>query len=198
MKSDWLAAARMVDVMAAEVPVSGARLVGVDVTDEATAAAIARALGEELRRVREARGWSRAQFVKALPSQIGDRTLLSYEHGSRQMTVLRLLELSEGLGVPASAIVAQAMQRARLYLQNLVLRVDLRQLLQDNNMHYRPLSSWARNRLGKAPGGVIEVTPSGLRELAAVLGRTPEELSTYFAKFTPDDATEGEVEPVPA
>ncbi|MFI7679946.1 hypothetical protein [Actinophytocola sp. NPDC049390] len=47
-------------------------------TDEATAAAIARALGEELRRVREARGWSRAQFVKGLPSQIGDRTLLSY------------------------------------------------------------------------------------------------------------------------
>ena len=184
--------------MATDVPVSGSRLVGVDVTDEATGAAIARALGEELRRVREARGWSRAQFVKGLPSQIGDRTLLSYEHGSRQMTVLRLLELSEGLGVPASAIVAQAMQRARLYLQNLVLRVDLRLLLQDNNMHYRPLSSWARNRLGKASGGVIEVTPSGLRELAAVLGRTPEEVSAYFAKFVPDDATEGEVEPVPA
>ncbi len=179
--------------MATGMPVDG-----VDVTDEATAAAIARALGEELRRVREARGWSRAQFVKGLPSQIGDRTLLSYEHGSRQMTVLRLLELTEGLGVPASAVVAQAMQRARLYLQNLVLRVDLRQLLQDNNMHYRPLSTWARNRLNKAPGGVIEVTPSGVRELAAVLGRTPEEVSAYFAKFVPDDATEGEVEAVPA
>lgn len=184
--------------MSTDVPMSGPRLDGVDVTDEATAAAIARALGEELRRVREARGWSRAQFVKGLPSQIGDRTLLSYEHGSRQMTVLRLLELSQGLGVPASAIVAQAMQRARLYLQNLMMRVDLRQLLQDNNMHYRPLSSWARNRLNKAPGGVIEVTPSGLRELAAVLGRTPEELSAYFAMFVPDDATEGEVEALPA
>ena len=170
----------------------------VDVTDEATASAIARALGEELRRAREARGWSRAQFVKGLPSQIGDRTLLAYEHGLRQITVLRLLELSQGLGVPASVILVQAMQRARLYLQNLVLRVDLRQLLQDNNMHYRPLSSWARNRLNKVAGGVIEVTPSGVRELAAVLGRTPQELSAYFAKFTPEDATEGEVEAVPA
>ncbi|MFI7674211.1 helix-turn-helix domain-containing protein [Actinophytocola sp. NPDC049390] len=167
-------------------------------TDEATAGVIARALGEELRRAREARGWSRAQFVKGLPSQIGDRTLLAYEHGLRQITMLRLLELAEGLGVPASVLVAQAMQRARLYLQNLVLRVDLRQLLQDNNMNYRPLSSWARNRLNRAPGGVIEVTPSGVWELAAVLGRTPQELSAYFAKFTPDDATEGEVEAVPA
>ncbi len=67
--------------------------------------------------------------------------------------------------------------------RTLVLRVDLRQLLQDNNMHYRPLSSWARNRLGKAPGGVIEVTPSGMRELAALRGRTPEALSAYFAKW---------------
>lgn len=138
----------MVDVIATDVPMSGSRPDGVDVTDEATASVVARALGEELRRVREARGWSRAQFVKGLPSQIGDRTLLSYEHGSRQMTVLRLLELSQGLGVPASPIAAQVMQRARLYLQNLVLRVDLRQLLQDINMHYGPLASWARNRLG--------------------------------------------------
>jgi transcriptional regulator with XRE-family HTH domain len=198
VKPDRLAATRMVDVMATDVPVDGPRLDGVDVTDEATAAAIARALGEELRRVREARGWSRARFVKGLPSEIGDRTLLAYEHGSRQMTVLRLLEIAEGLGVPASAILAQAMQRARLYLQNLVLRVDLRQLLEDGNVHYRPLSTWARNRLNTAAGGVIEVTPAGVRELAAVLGRTPQELSDYFANFTPDDATEGEVEPVPA
>lgn len=42
-----------------------------DVTDELTASAIARALGEELRRAREGRGWSRASFVKRLPS--GDR-----------------------------------------------------------------------------------------------------------------------------
>lgn len=178
--------------------VSGSGLGFVDVTDEATASAIARALGEELRRAREAQGVSRAQFVKGLPSQIGDRTMLAYEHGLRQITVLRLLELSQGLGVPASVILVQAMQRARLYLQNLVLRVDLRWLLQDNNVHYRPLSSWARNRLNKARSEVIEVTPSGVRELAAVLGRTPQELSAYFAKFTPDVATEGEVEPVSA
>jgi hypothetical protein len=36
--------------------------------------------------------------VKRLLSKIGDRTLLAYEHGLRQLTMLRLLELSQGLG----------------------------------------------------------------------------------------------------
>jgi transcriptional regulator with XRE-family HTH domain len=170
----------------------------VDVTDEATAGAIARALGEELRRSREGQGWSRAQFVMRLPSRIGDRTLLAYEHGLRQLTVLRLLELSQGLGVPATVIVGQAMQRARLYLQNLVLRVDLRALLRDDNRHYRPLAPWARNRLNHAEDGVIEVTPSGVRELAAFLGRTHRELAAYLARFIPDDTTGEEVETGPA
>jgi transcriptional regulator with XRE-family HTH domain len=168
-----------------------------DVTDEVTASAIGRALGDELRRAREARGWSRAAFVKRLPSRIGDRTLLSYEHGMRQLTVLRLLELSQGLGVPASVIVAQALQRARLYLDNLVVRVDLRQVLQDTNVHYRPLVPWARNRLQGSPDGVIEVSPDGIRELAAVIGRTQREMAVYLAKFVPDHVDVGEVEPVP-
>jgi ribosome-binding protein aMBF1 (putative translation factor) len=44
---------------------------------------ISRAIGEELRRAREAAGWSRLQLVSRLPSGIGDRTLLSYEPAPR-------------------------------------------------------------------------------------------------------------------
>jgi transcriptional regulator with XRE-family HTH domain len=168
-----------------------------DVTDEVTAKAVARALGEELRRVREARGWSRAALVKRLPSGIGDRTLLAYEHGVRQMTLLRLLELAQALEVPASVIVAQALQRARLYLQNITMRVDLRQVLEQTNVHYRPLVPWARNRLHGVPDGVVEVSPEGVRELAAVMGRTHREMSAYLAQFTPDHVGVGEVETVP-
>ncbi len=36
---------------------------------------ISRAIGEELRRAREALGWSRGHLVSRLPSGIGDRTL---------------------------------------------------------------------------------------------------------------------------
>jgi transcriptional regulator with XRE-family HTH domain len=183
-----------------ESPVSGQKTIAerLDIQDEATASAIARALGDELRRERERRGWSRAQFVRRLPSRIGDRTLLAYEHGLRQITVLRLIELSQGLDVPASAIVDQGLQRARIALDNLVLRVDLRQLLQDTNNTYRPLFPWARNRLNDSTDGVIEVTPTGVQELAASIGRRRQELSAYLAKFTPDDAAREEVGSVPA
>ena len=154
--------------------------------DEVTDKAIAHAIGEELRRARETKGLSRAQFVKLLPSGIGDRTLLAYEHGLRQMTVLRLVELSEGLRVPASVILAQALERARIHLENLVLRVDLRALIADENRHYRPMRQWAKNRLSQEPGGVVELTPAAVLELAAYLGRTHAELAGYLSRFTPE------------
>jgi transcriptional regulator with XRE-family HTH domain len=162
---------------------------------ETAGSAIARALGEELRRTREARGWSRGHLVRQLPSGIGDRTLLSYEHGARQISVLRLIELAQTLGVPASVLVSDALQRARLHLHNVVLRVDLRQLLQDDNINYRPMFQWARNRLNESRDGVVEVTPSGVRELAAFLGRTPAEMSTYLAAFAPDLGEDGDGPP---
>jgi transcriptional regulator with XRE-family HTH domain len=156
-----------------------------DTEDESTSAAIARALGDELRRTREAKGWSRAQFVVRLPSKIGDRTLLAYEHGLRQLTVLRLLELSQGLGVPASAVLDQALQRARIALENLMLRVDLHRLLRDTNNSYRPMFPWARNRLNEARDGIVELPPAAVKELAAFVGRTHLELAKYLGQFTP-------------
>jgi transcriptional regulator with XRE-family HTH domain len=68
---------------------------GQDVTDKA----FARISGQEIRRAREARGWSRVQLVERLPSGIGDRTLLSYEQGLRQLSVIRFVEISRALGV---------------------------------------------------------------------------------------------------
>lgn len=65
--------------------------------DDAQERALSRAIGDELRRAREAQGWTRAELVALLPSGIGDRTLLSYEHGTRHLTVLRLLELCRAL-----------------------------------------------------------------------------------------------------
>jgi hypothetical protein len=55
----------------------------VDAQGEVSDRVVSRAIGEELRRAREAGGWSRAQFVKLLPSGIGDRTLLAYELAPR-------------------------------------------------------------------------------------------------------------------
>lgn len=161
----------------------------IDFRDEKTTTAIARALGDELRRAREAKGWSRIQFVARLPSGIGDRTLLSYEHGLRALTVLRLLELCQGLGVPANTLLSHALQRVNLFLANLALRVDLRALLDSGNHQFRPMHQWARNKLNRHPDGVAELSPAAVVELADFIGCAHEELAGYLARFTPDSAS---------
>lgn len=152
---------------------------------------ISRAIGEELRRAREALGWSRGHLVSLLPSGIGDRTLLSYEHGTRHLTVLRLVELSRALGVAAPTLLNQALQRARIHLQNLVLLIDLKHLLNDRNEKFRPMHQWARNKLNEHPEGVVEVSPASVRELAAFVGCTYSELATYLSRFLPEHIEEG-------
>jgi transcriptional regulator with XRE-family HTH domain len=159
-----------------------------DVQDEVAEKAISRALGEELRRAREAKGWSRAQLVARLPSGIGDRTLLSYEHGTRHLTVLRFIELCRALGVAAPTLLTQALQRARIHLQNLVLRIDLRYLLNDRSDPFRPMHQWARNKLNENPGAVVELPPSSVRELATFTGCTFKELANHLARFQPEEA----------
>lgn len=155
------------------------------VQDEKTAGAIARALGEELRRTREVHGWSRAQFCRRLPSRIGDRTLLAYEHGLRQLTVLRLVELCDGLKADPATVLARGLQRAKLHLECLTLHVDLRELVRDERVRFRPLRQWARNRSNECPDGIARIDASGVRELVAFLGCERHELVSYLSRFTP-------------
>jgi transcriptional regulator with XRE-family HTH domain len=153
---------------------------------DASEKTISRAIGEELRRAREATGWSRGQLVARLPSGIGDRTLLSYEHGTRHLTVIRLIELCRELGVAAPTLLNQALQRARIHLQNLVLQIDLQHLLNDKNEKFRPMHQWARNKLNENPDGVVELPPSSVRELATFVGCPYQDLANHLAKFIPE------------
>jgi transcriptional regulator with XRE-family HTH domain len=157
---------------------------------DVTERVISRTLGEELRRAREAKGWTRAQMVGLLPSGIGDRTLLSYEHGTRHLSVLRLVELSHALGNSAPSLLNQALQRARVHLQNLVLQIDLRLLLTDKSDAFRPMFQWARNKLNESEDGVVELAPSSVAELADFVGCTHRELANWLAQFIPDELPE--------
>lgn len=148
---------------------------------------VSRAVGEELRRAREALGWSRGQLVARLPSGIGERTLLSYEHGTRHFTVLRLVEIARALGVDGPTLLTRGLQRARVYLEAMTLHVDLRQLLCDNNNVFRPMVQWARNTLNEHPEGVVEVEPAVVRNLALFVGCPSQDLANYLARFTPDE-----------
>jgi transcriptional regulator with XRE-family HTH domain len=155
--------------------------------DEAAVKALSRAIGEGLRRAREAKGWSRGQLVARLPSRIGDRTLLSYEHGTRHLTVIRLVELCRPLGVAAPTLLSDALQRARKELDNLVLRVALKNLINDDNVQFRPLRQWAKNKMNRCPDGIVELEPSAVEELADFVGYKASDLAKYLAKFVPDE-----------
>jgi len=143
-------------------------------------------VGEELRCLREARHWSRLQLVGMLPSGISDRSLLSYEHGTRQMTLLRLAELCWALDVAPPTVFARGLQRARLLVQKLTLAVDLQALLADERVTFRPLEQWAKNTLNDCPNGIVEVEPMVAKNLARVIGCTPNELTDHLLRFTPD------------
>lgn len=148
---------------------------------------ISRALGEELRRTREARGWSRLQLVKLLPSGIGDRTLLSYEHGTRHLTALRLIEIGRALEVDGPTLLARGLQRARIYVEHMTLAVDLHAMLREESARFRPMVQWARNTLNEHPGGVVKVEPAVVRHLALFVGCTHHELANHLARFAPEE-----------
>lgn len=147
---------------------------------------ICRAVGEEMRRTREAKGWSRRYLVTLLPSGIGVRTLLSYEHGTRHLTLLRFVEVCRAMGVSAPEVLGLALQRARLYLENLALWVDLGALASDGTIEFRFVIMWAHNKLIQHPAGIVKVAPAGVDELATVVGCSPRELAVYLTRFTPD------------
>lgn len=77
---------------------------------------VVKELGRELTMRRQDLGWSRLDMVHALEHtqrvSIGDRTLLSYEHGIRALSVPRYLQLTESLSVSAPGMLAAAIYRA--------------------------------------------------------------------------------------
>lgn len=164
-------------------------IAGGTITDKA----IARAVGTELRLAREERGWTRIHLVTQLPSGIGDRTVLSYEHGTRHLTILRFIELCHTIGVSATELLSRAFQRARIHLQHLVLEVDLVALLADDAPGLVTLQQWANHKLLRQQSRIAEQTPGAVSELADVLGCSKHELTDYLAKFLPDERSPAEI-----
>ena len=148
----------------------------------------ARVLGQELRTARETKGWTRIQLVEQLPSGIGDRTLLTYEHGIRQLTVTRFVEICRTLGVAASEILDRAQEKAR-DLRAFPVRVSLTAVLRDQRDELEPIRFWAQRRIEDSPSNEILLSPTVVRELAAALGFSHAALARYLVEFSPDDSS---------
>jgi transcriptional regulator with XRE-family HTH domain len=160
-----------------------------DAHDKVSDRAFARILGQEIRRVRVSRGWSRTQLVERLRSGIGERALLSYEYGYRYITVVRLVEICRVLDIASSEVLRRASEKAS-DLRAFSLKVSLDAVIRDKQDGFEPVRLWAKNRLEEDnSSSEVLLAPVTVREMAAVLGFSHDALATYLVEFTTEDLT---------
>ncbi|WP_216206974.1 helix-turn-helix domain-containing protein [Amycolatopsis aidingensis] len=123
-----------------------------------------RALGDELRRLRRRREWTRKDLQKRLRSNISLQTLATYELGTRHCSVVRLIELCLALDEQPETLIAKV--HRRVFPDNPgCIRVSLTHVVADSQPELLPLRRWAENQLRQhKPSGSDEV----LLSLAAI------------------------------
>ncbi len=146
-------------------------------TDPEWTQELARALGEELRRLRRDHGWTRKDMIDRLSVDISLQTLASYEWGIRRMSVERLDQIAHALHSTAGEVLTRA--SARMLDDSTVAKVDLAQLAQLRVAELEPLHRWAcaqlTHRTGNEPS-TMTLSASALDALAAVCHMTTTEL----------------------
>jgi transcriptional regulator with XRE-family HTH domain len=130
-----------------------------------------RVLGDEIRRLRKQRGWTRKELNDRLQSDISLQTLATYELGTRQISVIRLVELCLALGEQPHELLARVHERVFAGEESGRLRVDLRAVVRDTQPELLPLRRWALGRLND-PDSASEVNLdiSALERMAELCG----------------------------
>ena len=95
------------------------------------AASYQRVLGDELRRVRKQRGWTRKDLQHRLDNDISLQTLATYELGTRQCSVVRLAELCLAMDVLPHDVLARVHDRVFSDERPGHLRVNLARVVGD-------------------------------------------------------------------
>lgn len=111
-----------------------------------------RVLGDELRRLRKKRGWTRRDLNRRLQSDISLQTLATYELGTRQCSVVRLVELCLALDEVPHELLARVHQRVFSDSPVGRIRIDLRKVVRDNQPELLPLRRWAKGKLTEING----------------------------------------------
>lgn len=140
-----------------------------------------RALGAELRSLRERRGWTRRDLKARLRSDISLQTLATYELGTRQCSVARLVEICLALGEQPHNVLFRVHQRVRpeplAEPAPSPIRVDLRAI--GDHPALAPLRRWALTKLAERTTTVTLDVPA-LRWMAQLCGLTVADLTTML------------------
>jgi transcriptional regulator with XRE-family HTH domain len=131
-----------------------------------------RILGDELRKLRRQRGWTRKELNRHMQSEISLQTLATYELGTRQCSVVRLVELCIAMGELPQNLLANVHRRVFIDEPGRV-RVDLRKVIADAQPELLPLRRWAADRLnrgGDSAPDVIQLDLVALERMAELCG----------------------------
>lgn len=125
-----------------------------------------RILGDEIRRRRQAVGWTRLQLLDHLPVDISLQTLATYELGTRRLAADRLDEIARALGTHAHLILADVDERA--YIKPGGYRINLGDLANTRRLDLSPARRWAAIQAELVGGTELELTTHALDALAGL------------------------------
>ena len=157
-----------------------------------------RVLGDEIRRLRKQRGWTRKELNERLQSEISLQTLATYELGTRQCSIVRFVEICLALDEHPHELLARVHERVFTDAPTSRLRIDLRKVVRDRQPELLPLRRWATGRLAEEPGPhgtEVHLDFSALERMAELCGMETVDLIGRLRKIggaaigTPDPAT---------
>ena len=138
-----------------------------------------RVLGDELRRLRKQRGWTRRDLNRRLQSDISLQTLATYELGTRQCSVVRLVEICLALGEVPHELMARVHQRVFADSPVGRIRIDLRKVVRDTQTELLPFRRWAKGKLSEVNGthpAEVSLDITALERMAELCGLETVEL----------------------
>ncbi|MBK1785910.1 helix-turn-helix transcriptional regulator [Prauserella cavernicola] len=143
-----------------------------------------RVLGEELRKLRKQRGWTRKELNQRLQSEISLQTLATYELGTRQCSVVRLVELCLAMDELPQNLLARVHRRVFGDEPGRV-RLNLAKVIADEQPELLPLRRWARGRLDTAGGSPeIQLEFTALERMAELCGLETQDLIARLRKLS--------------
>jgi len=145
-----------------------------------------RVLGDEIRRLRKQRGWTRKELNERLQSEISLQTLATYELGTRQCSIVRFVEICLALDEHPHELLARVHERVFTDAPTSRLRIDLRKVVRDRQPELLPLRRWATGRLAEEPGPhgtEVHLDFSALERMAELCGMETVDLIGRLRKI---------------
>ncbi len=142
-----------------------------------------RVLGEELRKLRKKRGWTRKELNERLQSEISLQTLATYELGTRQCSVVRLVELCAAMDELPQNLLERVHRRVFGDEPGRV-RLNLTRVVADDQPELLPLRRWARGRLEQANANEVQLEFSALERMAELCGMETQDLIARLRKLS--------------